>query len=389
MKKVIFYTKNKKNNPKFCLKSSVEEKPMKKVIAFIYLFLYSFFVFVYAEDIKADERMSDVSALIEKEVLQELNLARTKPKLYAEKIKKMRQYFNGNRYEVPGKVTIITKEGVKAVNEAIAFLEKVDPLPEFSYSKGISKACRDHILDQGPSGYTGHTGNDGSTPFDRMNRYGRWKGVAGENISYGKNTAEEIVIQLIVDDGVLSRGHRENIFNPQFRVVGIAFGSHAKYKYMCVMGFAADYEEKDISQEDSKIKEEKVKKIFQDLEPERKKQEQGPWDLKTLEGKWILKKVYAYKKDADEYEAKGKINKIAIIKSYSVFFEGYSCKPDWQARFSSLPNEIRKEFKIKENTGILLLSGCENFMFNKAYYVEKDMIIADFNGVYYLFTRQK
>ena len=57
-------------------------------------------------------------------------------------------------------------------------------------------------------------------------------------------------MQLIIDDGVASRGHRTNIYNPDFKTVGIAIGDHKVYGNMCVMDFAdavaekKDYEKK-------------------------------------------------------------------------------------------------------------------------------------------------
>jgi hypothetical protein len=44
-------------------------------------------------------------------------------------------------------------------------------------------------------------------------------------------------LQLVIDDGIKDRGHRKNVFNEKFDQVGIAFGSHSKFGYMCVMDY--------------------------------------------------------------------------------------------------------------------------------------------------------
>ena len=56
----------------------------------------------------------------------------------------------------------------------------------------------------------------------------------GENCSYGKETAVGIVMQLFIDDGVPSRGHRTNLMNADFREVGIFAGPHKEFRIMCV-----------------------------------------------------------------------------------------------------------------------------------------------------------
>lgn len=178
---------------------------------------------------------------LEKEVVRELNRVRSDPQGYAKYVKDMLKYFRGNLLEYPGEIAIRTNEGREAVQECYDFLISASPIDTLRPSRGMSLAAKDHVEDQGETSATGHTGSDGSSPFDRIERYGQWQTTAGENIDYGNNIARRIVLSLLIDDGVPSRGHRKNIFNPAFKVVGVACGPHQTYRYMCVMTLAGGF----------------------------------------------------------------------------------------------------------------------------------------------------
>lgn len=189
--------------------------------------------------------VEDLSFLsqLEKEVIVELNIARTEPAKYAEFVNEFKKKFESDYQYFSDGAFVVTSEGIDGVDEAVQFLKKIDPISPLMVSKGLSSAAKVQVLYQGPEGLTGHSGKGGTSPMDRMNRYGKWKYVSGENINYGNKTAREIVMQLIIDDGVKDRGHRMNIFNEDFHVVGVGCGPHAEYEWMCVMDFAGGYQE--------------------------------------------------------------------------------------------------------------------------------------------------
>jgi len=73
----------------------------------------------------------------------------------------------------------------------------------------------------------------------RIQRYRPRFRTAAENIQYGAESAESVVMHLLIDDGVPDRGHRRNILEPAFNAAGAACGPHATMGEMCVIDFLA------------------------------------------------------------------------------------------------------------------------------------------------------
>ena len=176
------------------------------------------------------------------QLLTETNLARTAPQRYAGYLRELRRHFVGNGYLMPGSSeTVMTTEGVAALDEAVRFLQNQAPLHALTWAPGLAEAAADLVRDEGPSGEVGHTGRQSGDMRQRIERHGTWLTRIAENIGYGPDTARLMVMQLIIDDGVPNRGHRKNIFNPTFKVAGAACGPHQNYRHMCVMDFAAGF----------------------------------------------------------------------------------------------------------------------------------------------------
>ena len=187
---------------------------------------------------KGADYLSDV----EKQVIVEINKARSDPKAYAlAYIEPLRYYYQGTILQYPGETGVLTNEGIHALVECIRVLTATEPVGVLYPKKGLTLAARDQARDQAKTGATGHTGNDQSTVTERMNRYGKWDLAAGENIDYGNAQARRIVISLLIDDGVMSRGHRRNILDKAFNFIGVAVGPHPTYRSMCVLDFAGAY----------------------------------------------------------------------------------------------------------------------------------------------------
>lgn len=183
------------------------------------------------------------TARLEGQILRELNLLRADPRAYARHLQAMRHRYDGAllRRE-PGERPVRTVEGVVALDECIDVLdEQGRPRTPLEENTALARAARDHVVDQGPTGAVGHRGTDGSSSFHRISRHGRSLARSAEVIDYGWTAARDVVIDLLVDDGVADRGHRRALLDDRYRLAGVACGPHARFQMMCVVELAESF----------------------------------------------------------------------------------------------------------------------------------------------------
>ena len=168
------------------------------------------------------------SAMSEMElaVITEMSYARTKPAEYVSQ-------------RLQPLVEAATGTYLEALNECITQMNAMSALPALTAADGLYKCANEWVVSSGPAGTIGHDPNLST----RISKYCTWSSY-GENCSYGYNTAEKIVVALLIDDGEASRGHRKNILSSAFTHAGAAIGSHATYTTMCCIDFASGYAEK-------------------------------------------------------------------------------------------------------------------------------------------------
>ena len=172
----------------------------------------------------------------------EINKVRADPTSLIANLTAIKDNFNGLVYKELGVVAETTIEGVAAIDAAIDYLNNTatvsSALTEVTL---MTTACSDHVADTGPGGETGNTGADGSTPTERVNRYGISNGTIVQNNGYKRITGADVVLWMIIDDGVSARTNRDNLLNSTITVAGIFSGTHSVNGHQSCVVLAPDF----------------------------------------------------------------------------------------------------------------------------------------------------
>jgi uncharacterized protein YkwD len=130
-------------------------------------------------------------------------------------------------YVVPARsqAPVLAMRALELVNEVRARGSRCGersfaPAPPVRLSERLANVAFGHAADMAQHNYFEHQDRTGHSPADRVRAAGYQEKLVGENIAYGPKSAEEVV-QGWLD----SPGHCENIMDPRFAEMGIAFAA--------------------------------------------------------------------------------------------------------------------------------------------------------------------
>ncbi len=176
----------------------------------------------------------------DKEVVGELRAAAQTEYLNEEEVKVI-LFMNMARHDAPlfsetflqSYIQDNQMERTRFVKSLIRDLNKTPQLHPLQPEKDLTAVAQGHAKKTGESGRVGH--QNFNKRFEPL--MGNPYNHVGENCSYGFETAIDIVMSLLIDEGVSDMGHRKNILSDQFNSVGVAIRPHKSYRVNCVIDF--------------------------------------------------------------------------------------------------------------------------------------------------------
>lgn len=155
----------------------------------------------------------------EKDVIYILNLIRAYPALFVKTVLKNYPSVSGNGYLAEDTFYFIS---------LVKTLEKMEPVNLLIPDKDCFESAKCHAYNSGITGYVGHDRkkNDCKTK----------KHFHGECCDYGHSDPLDIVLSLLIDEGIPSLGHRMLCLS-SFAKVGVSIQPHTRYGRNAVLDF--------------------------------------------------------------------------------------------------------------------------------------------------------
>jgi hypothetical protein len=148
----------------------------------------------------------------ERDVIYILNLLHANPSLFAKTVVPHFSYADNPNYK-----------------SLVDTLLKIDARPMLYPDKKCYNSALCHATSSGKVGYVGHVRQ--STSCEAKKYYN------AECASYGSGKAIEIVMQLLIDDGVPSLGHRYACIASWYKLLGVSIQPHIGYGNNAVLDF--------------------------------------------------------------------------------------------------------------------------------------------------------
>ena len=210
----------------------------------------------------------DACSRIKREVISESNRIRTNPKAYIPILEEYLQNFDGNLLKLPGKNELLeTEEGPRAYKEAIEFLKNQKPINIIEFDEEASKVAEEYA--KFLSNSKEEQIEDETQIEQRVEKYIDYDYAISESIDFGGSSGVEVIVNLLVDDGVKDRIHRENLFSNKFEYYGVAVFEHKEYDFCTVIDYFGDilsYKDKEknkiFQEKKSKKQNSNIKKFF-------------------------------------------------------------------------------------------------------------------------------
>ena len=155
----------------------------------------------------------------EKEVIYILNLIRSYPALFAKTVLKKYPALSGNGY---------LADDTYYFKSLVDTLLTLEPIQMLYPDKACFISAKSHAYQSGITGYVGH---ERKTKDAKLKKH-----YYGECCDYGHKDALEIILSLLIDEGIPSLGHRD-ICLSNFVKLGVSIQPHKKYGTNAVFDF--------------------------------------------------------------------------------------------------------------------------------------------------------